>query len=96
MGILKAHEIEDFTSLGINNALIPILIVQDLDGISALLYFKKLAAFINIKLFEVSLGNRLLFLGIRLFIEYSRFLAQLRLVLMFLVALHDNTEIIEV
>jgi hypothetical protein len=99
LGVLKAHEIEDFTSLGINNALIPILKVQDLDRLSSLLYFKTLPLLINIKLFEVTHGNRLFFLGIRLFIEYiisRRFHVLLRLVLMFLVAQHDNTEIIGV
>ena len=92
VAILKAHKIEDFTSLGINNAFIPILRVEDLDGISTLKYFKLLVAGINLKLFEVRFG-------IRLFVEYylfSRFLVLLRLVLMFLVAQHDNTEIIEV
>jgi hypothetical protein len=89
-GILKTHEVEDFSSLGINNALIPILRVEDLDGGSALLDFKKLAARIDLKLFEVDLN-------ISKLVEYllsSRFLLILRLVLVFLVAPHGNTEII--
>ena len=89
-GILKAHEVEDFTSLGINNALIPILRVEDLDSGSTFLDFKKLAASIDLKLFEVDLN-------ISKLVEYllsSRFLLILRLVLMFLVAPHGNSEII--
>ena len=89
-GILKTHEVEDFSSLGINNALIPILRVEDLDGGSALLDLKKLAARIDLKLFEVDFN-------ISNFVKYllsSRFLLILRLVLMVLVAPHGNTEII--
>jgi hypothetical protein len=53
--VLKAHKVKDFTVSCIDNALIPILRVQDLDGFAATNNLKYVILLVNLELALVDL-----------------------------------------